>query len=71
MSAIDDLVWLYDEDEEGPLEVTCSRCGTPGLHWLEVHGQWRLFTAGERLHDCNRKAWRTFATVLRQLKDGA
>jgi len=31
---------------------TCKYCDQGELHWKLVHGEWRLFTKEDKMHDC-------------------
>lgn len=53
--------WLADPDafdfygDEGPVEVSCKKCGKPGLQWDDSTGQWALIEADDEPHVCNPK----------------
>ncbi|MDP2263262.1 MAG: hypothetical protein Q8K24_08900 [Hydrogenophaga sp.] len=35
-----------------PPEVTCHRCGEPGLHWC-LNTRWQLLDADDKPHTCD------------------
>lgn len=37
-------------------DVTCKRCGTPGLEWVDTGVRWRLIDERGRPHECGQVA---------------
>ena len=48
----------FDDESEHEEGVTCNRCGTTGLEWVDCGGnptRWVLFD-GKRKHECRTAA---------------
>ncbi|WP_315127333.1 hypothetical protein [Comamonas antarctica] len=49
-----DVLQRFGARKKEPVGIRCKRCGTEGLHWVELDTGWRLFTSADAIHQCSR-----------------